>query len=338
MEFRSANDGDEPLLNTTITGTGEENITSDRVVAGMVNYRGEKIIKNNHEFGGWKSASRVIVIDIVDAFTFYGISSNLITFLTMELNQSTVTAALNVNAWVGFVQLFPLLVGFVADSYLGRFRTIVVSSLIYILGLGLLTLSVALLPGIKSVDCVKNREVDNSTSCTSASSFQVFFFYASLYLVAVGSAGYMTCAAAFGADQFDEQNSNESKSKGSFFNWWQIGTSVGSTTSHLTLNYIQDNLGWGLGFGISCILMIVALTVLMFGTKSYRYYVKPEDAEAPLLGLTDVLVAVAKNWRSRFPSSTVIQEDATEKIPLHMTSGRKEAKAEDAKAILRLVP
>ncbi|KAI3961324.1 hypothetical protein MKX01_007038 [Papaver californicum] len=336
MEFRRANDDDEePLLNNTITETGEEMITSDRVVEGRVNYRGGKI-NNHHEFGGWKSASRVIVIDIVDAFTFYGIASNLISFLTMELNQSTATAALNVNVWVGFVQLFPLLVGFVADSYLGRFRTIVVSALIYILGLGLLPVSVALLPGLKSADCVNNLDAGSSTSCTSASSFQVLFFFGSLYLVAVGSAGYMTCAAAFGADQFDEQNSNESKSKGSFFNWWQIGTSVGATTSHLTLNYIQDNLGWGLGFGISCISMIVALTVLMFGIKSYRYYVKSEDEEGPVLGLTDVLVAVAKNLRSRFPSSTLIQEEAMEIIPLHIT--RKQAKVEDTNAILRLLP
>ncbi|KAI3887967.1 hypothetical protein MKW92_036723 [Papaver armeniacum] len=335
MEFRGAND--EPLLNNRITETGEEVITSDRVVEGRVNYRGEKI-DNHHEFGGWKSASRVIVIDIVDAFTFYGIGSNLISFLTMELNQSTATAALNVNAWSGFVQLFPLLVGFVADSYLGRFRTIVVSALIYILGLGLLTLSAALLPGIKSVDCVNNLDVGGSTFCSSASSFQVFFFFGSLYLVAVGSAGYMTCAAAFGADQFDEQNSSESKSKGSFFNWWQIATSAGATTSHLTLNFIQDNLGWGLGFGISCISMIAALIVLVSGFKSYRYYVKPEDEEAPMLGLTDVFVTVAKNWRSRFASSNVIPEEAIETIPLHMSNVRKEAKVEDTKAILGLLP
>ncbi|KAI3912652.1 hypothetical protein MKX01_009622 [Papaver californicum] len=214
MEFRANDDVGEPLLNNTITETGEEMITSDGVVEGRVNYRGEKI-NNHHETGGWKSASRVIV----DAFTFYGIASNLINFLTIELNQSIATAALNVNAWVGFIQLFPLLVGFVADTYLGRFRTIVVSALIYILGLGLLPVSVALLPGVNSADCVSNLVVGSSTSCTSASSFQVFFFFGSLYLVAVGSAGYMTCAAAFGADQFDEQDSNESKSKGSFFNW-----------------------------------------------------------------------------------------------------------------------
>ena len=72
-------------------------------------------------------------VEMAERFSYVGIGCNLITYLTEQLGQSTVTAAENVNAWTGTAQLLPLLGASIADSFLGRYRTIVIATLIYIL-------------------------------------------------------------------------------------------------------------------------------------------------------------------------------------------------------------
>lgn len=73
------------------------------------------------------------VVEMAERFAFYGLAGNLITYLTNNLGETIATAAKNVNTWVGVSSIFPLLGAFIADSYLGRFNTIVAASVIYFL-------------------------------------------------------------------------------------------------------------------------------------------------------------------------------------------------------------
>ncbi|MCL7026498.1 hypothetical protein MKW94_028687 [Papaver nudicaule] len=322
----------------------------------MVDYKGDRIVfvNNKSKYGGWKSAGLIIIVDIAEAMAYYGISANLITYLTGPLGQSTVTAAANVNTWVGFIWMLPVFGAFIADSFLGRFRTIIFSTLIYVLGLGLLTLSVVLPSIIGPRDCLLNS---SSILCT-VPSFQVIFFFCSLYLVAFGRAGFKPCVQAFGADQFDARNPEECKSKSSFFNWWYFGICLGSSIARLFLTYIQDNVSWALGFGISTFSLAMALIVFLLGTQTYRYSVKNEN-ENPILRIIEVFVAAAKNWKQS--SSLDVSRDGEvakshdmrvgvhqfrflDKAlvnPINSTKNVRQcsiAQVEDAKMTLRLVP
>jgi peptide/histidine transporter 3/4 len=62
---------------------------------------------------------------------FFAISKNLVTYLTTVLHESKVTAARNVSAWLGASFLTPLIGAFLADTYLGRYWTIIVSLPVY---------------------------------------------------------------------------------------------------------------------------------------------------------------------------------------------------------------
>uniref|UniRef100_A0A7N0VLY8 Uncharacterized protein n=1 Tax=Kalanchoe fedtschenkoi TaxID=63787 RepID=A0A7N0VLY8_KALFE len=58
-------------------------------------------------------------VEIAERFAYYGISSNLISYLTGPLGQSTVSAAESVNVWSGTTSMLPLVGAFIADSFLG---------------------------------------------------------------------------------------------------------------------------------------------------------------------------------------------------------------------------
>ncbi|XP_062082583.1 protein NRT1/ PTR FAMILY 5.10-like [Humulus lupulus] len=297
-----------------------------RAVDGAVDYKGHPASRSNT--GRWRSASFIIGVEIAERFAYYGISSNLVTYLTGPLGQSTAAAAANINAWCGTALLLPLLGASVADSFLGRYRTISMASLLYILGLGLLTFS-AVLPSL----------MDGFDSQTNMVTTALFFF--SLYLIAVAEGGHRPCAQAFGADQFDGQDPEECKSKSSFFNWWYFGVSAGATVTVMILSYIQDNLSWVLGFGIPCIAMIIALVVFLAGTKTYRYSIGKNE-KGPFVRISSVFVAAFRNRQKTSPLDChgFLSEQNYEQFKFLNKAMVvcSIAEIEETKAVLRLVP
>nr|GEV35690.1 proton-dependent oligopeptide transporter family [Tanacetum cinerariifolium] len=71
-------------------------------------------------------------VEVAIRFAYYGVSSNLITYLTRPFGQSTATAAENVNVWSGTASLLPQVGAFITDAFFDRYLTVVIASLLYI--------------------------------------------------------------------------------------------------------------------------------------------------------------------------------------------------------------
>lgn len=63
---------------------------------------------------------------------FFGVSVNLVLFLTRVLGQDNASAANNVSKWTGTVYLCSLIGAFLSDSYWGRYLTCAVFQVILV--------------------------------------------------------------------------------------------------------------------------------------------------------------------------------------------------------------
>ncbi|KAI4334675.1 hypothetical protein L6164_013392 [Bauhinia variegata] len=258
-------------------------------------YREEQAVEKNIEAGekknpggGLKIASLLLVNQALATLAFFGVGVNMVLFLTRVLDQDTAHAANSISKWTGTVYLFSLIGAFLSDSYWGRYITCTVFQLIFVLGLGLLSLSSWLFL-IKPAGC--GIEI---APCMPTSSLGISIFYLSIYLVAFGYGGHQPTLATFGADQYDEKNQKERTSKEAFFCYFYFALNLGSLFSNTILVYYEDKGMWTMGFLVSLASAIVALVSYLAGTPWYRH-VKPSGN--PVVRVTQVFVAASRKWK-----------------------------------------
>ncbi|KAL6961869.1 hypothetical protein U1Q18_043004 [Sarracenia purpurea var. burkii] len=169
---------------------------------------------------------------------------------------------------------------------------------------GMCTLTIsATLPAFKPLECI-------DSICPTATPAQYMVFFFGLYLIALGTGGIKPCVSSFGADQFDDTDPKERVKKGSFFNWFYFSINIGAFISSTVIVWIQENVGWGLGFGIPTLLLGIAIASFFSGTPLYRFQ-NPEGS--PLTRVCQVLVASFRKWNLEAPTDHSLLYEAPDK-------------------------
>ncbi|KAJ1292924.1 hypothetical protein BS78_01G027900 [Paspalum vaginatum] len=233
--------------------------------------------------GSWKAAMFIILIEFSERLSYFGIATSLMIYLTKVLQEEMKVAAKNVNYWMSVTTLMPLLGGFVADGYLGRFSTVVFSAVVYLLGLMVLA-TAQLAPNLRPDRSLRLHET---------------LFFVGIYLVSVGTGGHKPALESFGADQFDESHALERVQKMSFFNWWNCALCSGVLLGVTVIVYTQERVGWGAASVVLAAVMAASLVVFLAGWRFYRYRV-PEGS--PLTPLLQVVVAAVRKRRLDMPA------------------------------------
>ncbi|XP_027188302.1 protein NRT1/ PTR FAMILY 5.2-like [Cicer arietinum] len=270
------------------SANGKEDYTED----GTVDLKGRPILRS--KTGRWKACSFIVGYEVFERMAFYGIASNLVVYLTNELHEGTVESSNNISNLGGAVWMMPLAGAYIADAYLGRYWTFVIASCIYLMGMCLLTLAVSL-PSLRPPQCAQGVADHN---CPRASPLQKGVFFLALYIIAVGTGGTKPNISTMGADQFDEFEPKERSYKLSFFNWWFFSIFLGTLFSNTFLIYIQDNVGWAVGYGLPTVGLGISILVFLLGTPIYRHKL---PSGSPITRMLQVFVVAIRNLKTCVP-------------------------------------
>ncbi|XP_028763765.1 protein NRT1/ PTR FAMILY 6.2 [Neltuma alba] len=260
-------------------------------VADAVDYKG--FPADRSKTGGWVTAALILGIEIVERLSTMGIAVNLVTYLIGTMHLPSSTSANIVTDFMGTSFLLCLLGGFLADSFLGRYKTIGIFSAIQTLGTATLAISTKL-PQLRPPPCTTS----SGDHCKRANGFQMGILYIALYLIALGTGGLKSSVSGFGTDQFDDKDEKEKSQMAYFFNRFFLFISFGTLMAVTVLVYIQDEVGRTWAYGICSVSMLIAILVFLYGSKRYRY---KKSMGSPIVHIFQVIVAAIRKKKMDLP-------------------------------------
>ncbi|CAK9166099.1 unnamed protein product [Ilex paraguariensis] len=236
--------------------------------------------------GGLRTMPFIIVNESFERVASYGLMPNMVFYLMNGYGMDAVGASNVLYVWSAASNGLAIVGAFLSDSYLGRFKVIALGSIASLLGMIVLWLT-AMIPQLQP---------SQSNSATAA---QLALLFSSFGLMSIGAGCIRPCSIAFGADQLaNKENPNNERVLESFFNWYYASTGVSTVLALTVIVYIQENLGWAVGFGVPAILMVFSAVMFYLGSS---LYIKAKVGESLLAGFVQVSVVAFKKRNISLP-------------------------------------
>ncbi|CAM6086016.1 unnamed protein product [Calypogeia fissa] len=281
-------------MDATETDERKQSLMTHYVGDGSVSLSGEPVDRTRT--GVWRAAPFIYVVIFADTVSVLGIAGNLALYASGTLHMSVAESANTVTNFMGFTYLLPIIWGFLADSYFRRFWIIAVASIACLSGLVLLTLSTSL-SVLQPASCTISEE---TSVCPKASLWALSWFYVSLFLISVGSAGLKPCMLSMGQDQFDDTDPEEKPQGAQFFTYYYILLNLYSIFCVTVLFYIQSSVSFRWGYGTIAVIYFCGLSIFFMGTPYYRHR---EPTGSTITQAMQVFAAALKNRTKRLPAN-----------------------------------
>ncbi|XP_065059482.1 solute carrier family 15 member 1-like isoform X1 [Rhopilema esculentum] len=198
----------------------------------------------------------ILITELCERFSYYGIKTVLVLYLTQDLMYEKYRAKSIYHAFSMVSYFTGVLGAMMADSFLGKFRTIVLSLLVY--SISEIALTITCVPSI-------------------GRTFKVGPLI-SLFLTAIACGNIKPCLAAFGGDQFDQKDTTLI---GKFFSMFYMAVNVGATFTMIFTPMIRTDVKcfggdcYPAAFGVPTLFMVIA-TVSFLIASSWYVKKKPE--------------------------------------------------------------
>lgn len=195
----------------------------------------------------------IISNEFCERFNYYGMRTILVLYLTRKLDYDDDTATVLYHSFTTLVYFMCVIGAIISDSWLGKFRTILYLSLVYVGGSTLIALG-----------AIPTWDVD-------ARVMTIF----GLLLIAIGSGGIKPCVAAFGGEQF--KMPEQAKYLAVFFSMFYFAVNSGSFVSTMLTPILREDVKcfgdddcFSLAFGVPGMLMITSIVIFLLGKPLYK--------------------------------------------------------------------
>ncbi|XP_076311823.1 solute carrier family 15 member 1-like isoform X2 [Tachypleus tridentatus] len=198
-----------------------------------------------------KSIFFIIGNEFCERFSYYGMKAVLTLYLTLILLYDDNTATMIYHLFSMGCYFTPIFGAMLADSLLGKFRTIFYISILY--AGGNIVLALASIPNFLPMIPIS---------------------MAGLALIAIGTGGIKPCVSAFGGDQFGPGQERQLQR---FFSLFYLSINAGSLLSTFLTPILRADVHcfgnetcYPLAFGVPAGLMVIAVVLFLLGKSLYK--------------------------------------------------------------------